>query len=128
MTDVDRLAIRVGVSQDSISFGTLAREFKRAELVEVSSLKVAIEMLTQCKIDAFASNKAILNEMSDEMPGSRMLAGRFGLVQVALGIPKGRDQGMVYLRGFAADMMSGGLLQRADETAGLHGTVKPNPD
>ena len=128
MTEVDRPGIRVGVSQGSTSLGTLSRAFKNAKLVEVPNLKSAIEMLKQRKVDAFASNKAILNELSDELPGSKVLAGRFGLEHVALGIPKGRDPGMDYLRSFAREMMSGGYLDRAVETAGLRGTVKPESD
>ena len=81
-------------------------------------------MLTQGQVDAFASNKAILNELSDELSGSRVLSGRFGLENVALGIAKDRHQGLDYLRRFAGEMMSGGYLQRAVETAGLRGTVK----
>jgi polar amino acid transport system substrate-binding protein len=126
LPEVDRPEIRVGVSQGSTSLNTLSREFKHAKLVQIPNLKIAIEMLTQRQVDAFASNKAILNELSDELPGSRVLAGRFGLEHVALGIPKGRDQGMGYLRKFAEDMMSGGNLKRAVETAGLRGTVKPD--
>jgi len=125
LADMDRPEIRVGVSQGSTSLSTLTREFKHAKLVQVANLKIASEMLTKRQLDAFASNKAILSELSDELPGSRVLPGRFGLEHVALGIPKGRDQGMDYLRGFAGDMISGGYLQRAVETAGLRGTVKP---
>ena len=128
LTDVDRPEIRVGVSQGSTSLSTLSREFKYAKLVEVPNLKIATEMLTRHQLDAFASNKAILNELSDELTGSKVLAGRFGLEHVALGIPKGRDRGMDYLRGFAAEMMSGGYLQRAVDRAGLRGTVKPEFD
>jgi polar amino acid transport system substrate-binding protein len=128
LTDVDRPGIRVGVSQGSTSFSTLSRTFKNAKLVEVANLKIAIEMLNQRKVDTFASNKAILNEMSDELSGSKVLAGRFGLEHVSLGIPKGRGQGMDYLRRFAGEMMSGGYLERTVATAGLRGTVKPESD
>ena len=125
LTEVDRPGIRVGVSRGSTSLSSLSREFKHATLVQAPNLKAAIEMLAQRKVDAFASNKAILSEMSDELPGSRVLADRYGLEHAALGIPKGREQGMDYLRGFAKEMMSGGYLQRAVESAGLRGTVKP---
>src|SRR5471030_296483 len=125
LADVDRPEIRVGVTQGSTSLSTLSREFKYAKLVQAQNLKIAIEMLTQGQVDAFASNKAILSELSDELSGSRVLAGRFGLEHVALGIAKNRHQGLDYLRRFAGEMMSGGYLQRAVETAGLRGTVKP---
>jgi polar amino acid transport system substrate-binding protein len=61
--------------------------------------------------------------MSDALPGSRMLDGRWGLEHLAVAIPKGRDQGMAYVRKFAEDAKSEGLVDRAVERAGLRGTV-----
>lgn len=124
LASVDRPGIRVGVSEGSTSFSTLSREFKNATVVPAPSLKSAMEMLSQKTIDAFATNKAILFEMSDELPNSRVLAGRWGLEHLAMAIPKGRDAAMPYLRKFAEDAKSEGLVQRVVERAGLRGTVK----
>jgi hypothetical protein len=97
--------MRVGVSQGSTSQGVLTRELKQASVVAVPSLKAAGEMLGQGKLDAFATNKAILFEMGDGLPGAKVLAGRWGLEHFAFGIPKGREQAMPYLARFvdAAD-------------------------
>jgi polar amino acid transport system substrate-binding protein len=105
---------------------TLTREFKNATVVTAPSLKSAMDMLSQKKIDAFATNKAILFEMTDELPGSRVLDGRWGLEHLAMAIPKGRDAAMPYLRKFADDVRSEGLVKRAVERAGLRGTVSQN--
>ena len=124
LASVDRPGIRVGVSEGSTSLSTLSREFKNATVVTAPSLKSAMEMLSQKTIDAFATNKAILFEMSDELPNSRVLDGRWGLEHLAMAIPKGRDAAMPYLRTFAEDTKSEGLVQRAVERAGLRGTVR----
>ena len=126
LADVDRPGIRVGVSEGSTSLSTLSKEFKHATVVTAPSLKSAIEMLSKKTIDAFATNKAILFEITDELPGSRVLAGRWGLEHLAMAIPKGRDSGMAYLRKFAEDARSGGLVKRAVERAGLRGMVTDN--
>jgi polar amino acid transport system substrate-binding protein len=126
LADVDRPGIRVGVSEGSTSLSTLTREFKNATVVTAPSLKSAMDMLSQKKIDAFATNKAILFEMTDELPGSRVLDGRWGLEHLAMAIPKGRDAAMPYLRKFADDVRSEGLVKRAVERAGLRGTVSQN--
>lgn len=126
LADVDRPGIRVGVSQGSTSLATLTREFKHAALVPAATLKSAGEMLSQRKIDAFATNKAILFEMSDELPNARVLDGRWGLEHLAIAIPKGRDAGMGYLRAFAEQARSEGLVTRAAERAGLRGAAR-NP-
>jgi len=87
-------------------------------------LNAAIEMFTQRKIDAFATNKAILFEMSESLPGSRVLDGRWGVEHLAIAIPKGRDEAMAYMRNFVEDANSKGLVTSAVERAGLRGTVK----
>jgi polar amino acid transport system substrate-binding protein len=126
LADVDRPGIRVGVSEGSTSLSTLSKEFKHATVVTAPSLKNAMEMLSNKTIDAFATNKAILFEMTDELPGSRVLAGRWGLEHLAMAIPKGRDAAMPYLHKFAEDARSEGLVKRAVERAGLRGTVTQN--
>jgi polar amino acid transport system substrate-binding protein len=123
LADVDQPGIRVGVTQGGTSNATLAREFKNAKVVPAPTLKSAIEMLSQRNVDAYATNKANLFEMSDGLPGSRVLDGRWGLEHLAIAIPKGRDRGMAYVRRFVADVKSEGLVTRAAERAGLRGTV-----
>ena len=124
LADVDRPGIRVGVSQGSSSQGVLTREFKHAQVVPAPTTKDAMEMLSQRKLDAFATNKAILFEMSDALPRSRVLDGRWGLEHMAIAIPKGRDKGMAYMRRFAEEVTTQGLVAWAAERAGLRGTVE----
>lgn len=125
LTDIDRPGIRVGVSVGSSSEAKLKQELKNAVVVRAPTLKGAIEMLSSGQLDAFATNKAILFEMSDKLPGSRVLPGRTGLEHFSLGIPKGRDVGMPYARKFVEDANSEGLVQKAVERVGIRGTVKP---
>jgi polar amino acid transport system substrate-binding protein len=123
IADVDRPGIRVGVSEGSTSQTTLARELKNATVVTAPSLKVAADMLAKGQLDTFATNKAILFEMSDQLPGSRVLEGRWGLEQLAIAIPKGREAGMVFARDFAEQVKNSGLVKHAAERAGLRGTL-----
>ena len=125
--DVDRPGVRVGVSTGSTSEGVLSREAKQFTLVRAPTLKEAAAMLSSGRIDAFATNKAILSELSDQLPGSRILPGRFGLEHMALGIPKAREAGLPYLRQFAAEAIADGSVERAIARAGVRGTVKPDP-
>jgi polar amino acid transport system substrate-binding protein len=120
---VDRPGVRVGVTEGSTSDGQLSRELRNAVVVRTPTVKGGTEMLAQRKIDVFATNKATLFEMSDELPGSRVLAGRWGVEQHAIALPKGRDAGMPFARQFAEEAKSGGLVRSAVERAGLRGTV-----
>jgi len=124
LDDVDRPGVKVGVSQGSTSQGTLARLYKSATLVPAASLPAAAQMLSKGEIDAFATNKAILFEMADTLSGARVLDGRWGLEHLAIAVPKGREDGMPYMRRFADSARNEGLVKRAAERAGLRGTVE----
>jgi polar amino acid transport system substrate-binding protein len=121
--DIDRPGIRVGVTAGGSSHATLSRELKQATVVPSPSVTAAIDMLAGGSVDAYATNKAILFEMSDQSPGSRVLDGRWGIEVFAIGIPKGRDVAMSAVRTFAEDARSEGLVKRVADRAGLRGTV-----
>ncbi|MBC7711406.1 MAG: transporter substrate-binding domain-containing protein [Rhizobacter sp.] len=124
LADVDQTGNRIGVSEGSSSQGTLSRQFKRATIVAAPSLKAAREMLAQGKLDAFATNKAVLSEFADQLPATRILDGRWGVENMAIAIPKGRERGMTTLRAFAEQVKANGLLQSIVKKTGLRGLVK----
>ena len=66
----------------------------------------------------YATNKANLFEMSDALPGSRVLDGRWGLEHLAIAIPKGRDAGLAYMGAFAETAKSEGLVAHAAARGG----------
>jgi polar amino acid transport system substrate-binding protein len=123
--EVDQPGRRVGVAKGSSSEKELHARLKAASLVPVPTLKEAARMLAEGGLDAFATNKAILNEMADGIPGSRILEGRYGLESMAIGIPKGREAGHGWLRAFVREAGADGTVQRAVERAGLRGTTPP---
>lgn len=124
IAEVDQPGVRVGVSEGSSSQGTLSRLFKNATITPAPSLKAAREMLSQGKLDTFATNKAVLFELADELPGSRLLDGRWGLENMAIAVPKGRERGAQALREFAGQAKASGLLQSIVARTGLRGSVK----
>ena len=124
VADVDRSGIRVGVGEGSSSQATLTREYKQASVVAASSLTVAREMLQRGLLDAFATNKAVLHEFNSELSGFRILEGRWGVENMAIAIPKGRDRGLPTVRAFAERANRSGRLQALVEKAGLRGAVR----
>lgn len=125
LADVDRAGVRVGVTQGSTSQTVLTRDLKQASLVVAPSVTAATALLRQGELEAFATNKGILFEMSDALQGSRVLDGRWGLEQLAIGVPKGREAAAAWLKAFADDMVRQGRVQQAAARAGLRGTVAP---
>jgi polar amino acid transport system substrate-binding protein len=122
---VDRAGLRIGVSQGSSSERALGARLRQAVLQPQPTLQAAAQALREGGIDAFATNKAILFELADQLAGARVLDGRWGLEQLALGLPKGRDAALPWLRGFSAAMQAEGHVQRAAQRAGLRGTASP---
>jgi polar amino acid transport system substrate-binding protein len=121
--EVDRAGVRVGVSQGSSSQAALTRAYRAASVVPAPSLKAAAEMLSDRRIDAFATNKGVLFQMADGLAGARVLDGRWGAESLAIAVPKGREAGKEWLERFAASARRQGLVQRAAQRAGLRGLV-----
>jgi polar amino acid transport system substrate-binding protein len=119
--DVDRAGVKVGVMEGSTSSTTLPGVLKNASVVRVPTIDAIREMLAQRTLDAFATNKSILHEVSDALPGSRVLDGRYGVEQLAMGMPKGRDAGLAYARRFIAAAAKSGLVASAIQRAGFRG-------
>lgn len=123
ISDVDRPGIRVGVTEGGTTHRELAHTLKFAKVVPAATLNAAIEMLSQRTIDTYTTNKANLYQMSDRLPGSHVLDGRWGIEHLSLAIPKGRGQGMPYVRAFVEEARAEGLITRAAQRAGLRGAV-----
>lgn len=119
--DADQSGVRVGVSQGSSSQGVLTQRLTQASVVPVASLTLVQSQLQAGQLDAFATNKGILFELAEKLPGYQVLADRWGLENLAIAVPKGREAGMAYLQNFAQQMQRSGQLQRISQRAGLRG-------
>jgi hypothetical protein len=78
---------------------------------------------SRVQVDVFAANKANLFELSDRLPGSRVLDGRIGIDEVAVALPKDREAGMAYVRKYVGDAKSEGLVKAAVQRAGPRGAA-----
>jgi polar amino acid transport system substrate-binding protein len=116
------LPVKIGVNVGSSTGTELATVFPRASLEPVPTLEQAASWLASAAIDGFATNKAILFELADQLPGSRVLAGAWGAEHFALGIPKGRAVGRPFLDRFACRAESSGLLAKAVASSRIRGT------
>jgi polar amino acid transport system substrate-binding protein len=121
IADVDKTGVRVGVMEGSTSSTTLPGLLKNATVVRVPTVDAVIQMLSSRQLDAFATNKSILFEMSDSLRGSSVLDGRYGVEQLSLGLPKGRDAALPYVRAFISTAVSSGLVKAAVQRSGLRG-------
>jgi polar amino acid transport system substrate-binding protein len=123
MPDVDRPGIRVAVQEKSQPDIFVSRTLKNPVVVRASSLAGTLEMLKSGRADVIFSIKPSLFEVSNQLPGSRVLDGRPGIDPHAMAMPKGRDLGVAYARQFIEDAKSEGLVKTAIERVGMRGAV-----
>jgi polar amino acid transport system substrate-binding protein len=76
-------------------------------------------------VDVLGGVRQHLVANSGKLPGSRVLEGRFMAIQQALGMPKGREAGVKYLREFIEDVKASGLVAQAIAKAGVSGVSIP---
>ena len=120
---VDRPGIRIGAPQGGSVNAFLVRSIKNATVVASPSVPAGEKMLRSGKVDVFAANKANLFQLSDKMPGSRVLDGRIGVDEVAIALPKGREAAMAYLGRYIEQAQSEGLIKAAVQRSGLRGAA-----
>ena len=123
MADVDRPGIRVAVQEKSGPDVFFSRSLKNAAVIRASSNPGALEAVKSGRADVMGGLKPLLFEMSNQLPGSRVLDGRPGIDPHAMAMPKGRDLGVAYARQFIEDAKSEGLVKAAIERAGLRGVI-----
>ena len=125
ISEIDRPYMKIGVSGGSTSQAVLPTILKNATLIPTKSLKETEQMLLSGEIDAFATNKGILFELADKIPGTTVLDGAWGLERIAIGIPRGRAAGLPVIAQFSKEILADGLVAEAVKRAGMRG-VKLN--
>jgi polar amino acid transport system substrate-binding protein len=123
IADVDRKGVRVVTTAKAAYDLWLQRNLKNATLLHASSADDVFKMFVAEKLEALAGLKPRLVIDRDNLPGSRILDGRFTAVQQAVGTPKGHDAGAAYLRQFVADIKKSGLVARTIEKNGIRGVT-----
>ena len=122
MEEVDRPGIRVGVPAGGSVISRVAGVLSDEKLVEVGMPRAAALMRSGA-VDVFSANKGNLYQISDQLPGSRVLDGYFSVDEFALGIPTGRKIEMSLLNEFIEEIKSQGLIEAASKRAGVRGVV-----
>jgi polar amino acid transport system substrate-binding protein len=121
IADVDRDGVRIAISGKSAYDLYLSRNLKHAQLVREVGADNVFKRFIEDKLDAIAGLKPRLVTDAENLPGSRILDGRFTAVQQAAGTPKGRSTGAKYLSEFIEDVKATGLVARTIEKNNVRG-------
>jgi polar amino acid transport system substrate-binding protein len=124
--DVDRPGMKIAVAQGSAPHAVLQRLIKNAEIIGVpGGFEAAREALASGKADVYGENLHLAHRIADALPGSRVLAGRFNVVQMAIGVRKRAMSALPALDEFVNRFRSDGTIQTAIAEAGLRGVRIP---
>jgi polar amino acid transport system substrate-binding protein len=127
IADVDRDGVRIALAGKSAYDFYLSRALKHARLVRTETAAGAAQLLVAGKAEALADLKPRLLTFAGEISGSRVLDGRFTVVDQAIGTPAGRNAGASYLRGFVEDIKASGFVARTIEKNGARGLAVVAP-
>ena len=109
-----RPGISVTVCQGSAYDLYLTRELKNAHIVRAPSSPVVVDTFITLKLDVAAGVKQQLQADAQRLPGLRLLPGRFMVIELAMGLPKGRGEPAAdTLRQFVEEMKSAGFVSDA---------------
>jgi polar amino acid transport system substrate-binding protein len=111
--EVDREGIRIVVGKGSAYDLFLGREIKRAMLVRVPTSPDVVSTMIRENLEVAAGVRQQLEADAKRVPGVRLLAGRFMVINQAMAVPKGRDAGARYVRDFIEEMKMSGFVAQA---------------
>jgi polar amino acid transport system substrate-binding protein len=111
--DVDQPGIRVVVGNGSAYDLYLTRELKAAKLVKSPTSPTVADVFLAQGMDVAAGVRQQLEADARRVPGLRLLDGRFMVIQQAMGLPKGRDNGARYVSNFVEEMKASGFVTQA---------------
>jgi polar amino acid transport system substrate-binding protein len=119
--EVDRAGVRIAVSEKSAYDHFLTRTIKHATLVRGAGNSAGLGLLQAGKADVIAGVRQLLLMDQAKLPGSKVLADRFMVIEQAMGVPRGRDAGLAYAKAFIEDVKASGFVARSLEASGVRG-------
>jgi len=110
--EVDRPGMRIAVAAGSAYGLWLARNMEYATLVWSDTHDFAYRKFVDKRLSALAGLKAQLLSDVDRFSGTRVLDGRFTVIQQAIGIARCGEAAYKFLCDFVEDAKASGLVER----------------
>ena len=111
--EVDRAGVRIATAVNSAYDLYLSRNLKHATLVRANAIQGSYDVFVKDKLEVLSGLKPRLLDDAKSLPGSRVLDGRFTVVQQSVGTPQGRPAAAKYLAEFATDVKTSGFVAQA---------------
>jgi polar amino acid transport system substrate-binding protein len=117
-SDADKPGARISAVRGHASTATLKSVVKEAEVVLGENEQAAFELLRNGKVHTFASTRQLLGKMTKDLPGSHVLADRYGAQFNRVVVPKGRTAWRAVANEFVEAAKKSGLVQKAIDQEG----------
>lgn len=121
--DVDKPGIRIAVPARAAYDLYLTRTLEHAELVRGQGLPGTFEMFKQGGQDAMAGLTPALLENAKEMPGSRVLPGRYTAIKQSVGMKHGKPALKAIVESILAGAVADGTVQSLIDKHGVTGKL-----
>lgn len=122
--EVDRTEHRVVVGKGSAYDLFLTRELKQAQLVRTATSPEVVPFFVKNSYEVAAGVKQQLESDARATPGLRLLAGRFMVIEQAMGAPKSRSESAhAQLSQFVETMKSSGFVAASLKRHSIDGAV-----
>ena len=108
--DVDREGVRVAVGKGSVYDLYLTRTLKKAELVRAPTSPTVINTFQEQKLEVAAGVRQQLITFASGRNDLRVMDGRFMVIEQAMGIPKGRENGLGFVKRFVEEVKASGFV------------------
>ena len=108
--DVDVKGRRIVVAERTAYGLWLDRNIHNAELVSANGLDASLELFCKGGFDALAGLRPRLITDVEQIPGARILDGRFMAVQQSVGVPKQKSAALAWLEKFVQAAISQGFV------------------
>ena len=111
--EVDKPGVRIATAVNSAYDLYLSRNLKHATLVRANAIQGSYDAFVKDKLEVLSGLKPRLLDDVKTLPGSRILEGRFTVVQQSVGTPQGRPAAAGYLAEFAKEVKTSGFVGQA---------------
>ena len=110
LEDVDREGVRIAVGKGSAYDLYLTRTIKKAQLVRAPTSPTVIDTFQEQKLEVAAGVRQQLLAFASGRSDLRVMDGRFMVIEQAMGMPKGREKGLAFLKLFVEEAKSSGFV------------------
>jgi polar amino acid transport system substrate-binding protein len=121
--EVDREGTRVVVGKGSAYDLFLSRELRHATIIRSATSPEVVELMIDGQYEVAAGVKQQLEFDASRLSKTRILPGRFMVIEQAMGTPKGRDAAAALLERFIADSLESGFVADAVSRHGILGAT-----